>query len=66
MRTTITVNKENLDELIAEIKEKNKSKAVRIAIEEYLKRKRIERILSMKGKLKFDLTEKDLRHYEKR
>jgi len=38
---------------------------VKIAIRGYLKRKKIEKIRSMKGKLDFDLTADEIRHYER-
>jgi metal-responsive CopG/Arc/MetJ family transcriptional regulator len=65
MRATVTIEKDILDELIKETRAKSKATAVRQAIKEYLKRKKIERIKSMKGKLEFDLTAHEIRHYER-
>jgi metal-responsive CopG/Arc/MetJ family transcriptional regulator len=65
MRATVTIEKDILDELIKETRAKNKATAVRQAVKEYLKRKKIERIKSMKGKLEFDLTAHEIRHYER-
>jgi metal-responsive CopG/Arc/MetJ family transcriptional regulator len=65
MRSTITIEKDMLDELMAETQAKNKTTAVREAISDYLKRHKKEKIKSMKGKLQFDLTAGDLRHYER-
>ena len=65
MRSTITIEKEILDELIKETRQKSKAAAVKKAIKEYLKRKKIEKIKSMKGKLEFDLTAYEIRHYER-
>jgi len=65
MRSTITIEKDILDELLKETKAKSKVSAVREAINEYLRRKKIERIKSMKGKLEFDLTAEEIRHYER-
>jgi metal-responsive CopG/Arc/MetJ family transcriptional regulator len=65
MRTTVTIEKEILDELIKETRAKSKATAVRGAVREYLKRRKIERIKSMKGKLEFDLTAHEIRHYER-
>ncbi len=65
MRTTITIEKDILDELLKETKAKSKATAVKKAIHEYLKRKKIEKIKSMKGKLNFDLTADEIRHYER-
>ena len=65
MRTTVTIEKDVLDELQRETRSKNKATAVKLAIREYLRRKKIEKIKSMKGKLEFDLTADDIRHNER-
>ena len=65
MRATVTIEKDVLDELQRETGSKNKSTAVKQAIREYLRRKKIEKIKSMKGKLEFDLTADEIRHYER-
>ena len=65
MRATVTIEKDILDELVKETRAKSKATAVRQAVKEYLKRKKIERIKSMKGKLEFDLTAHQIRHYER-
>jgi hypothetical protein len=65
MRATVTLEKDILDELLRETKAKSKTTAVKKAIHEYLRRKKIEKIKSMKGKLEFDLTAEELRHYER-
>jgi cell division protein FtsI/penicillin-binding protein 2 len=44
---------------------KSKASAVKIAINSYLKKKKIEKIKSMKGKLDFDMTADEIRHYER-
>ncbi len=65
MRATVTLDKEMLDELVQETGVKSAASAVREAISEYLKQRKIEKIKAMKGKLKFDKTAEDLRHYER-
>jgi len=65
MRSTVTIEKERLDKLLKESKSKNKASAVRIAIDEYLKARNIEKIKSLKGKLKFDLDAEEIRHRER-
>lgn len=65
MRSTVTIKKEILDRLLKETKTKSKASAVREAINEYLRRKKIEKIKSMKGKMEFDLTVEEIRHYER-
>lgn len=65
MRANITIEKEILDELLKETKAKSNVSAVKIAIRGYLKRKKVEKIKSMKGKLDFDLTADEIRHYDR-
>lgn len=65
MRATITIEKEILDILVKETKTKSKASAVRVAIDDYLKKKKIEKIRSFKGKLQFDLTADEIRHRER-
>jgi Arc/MetJ family transcription regulator len=64
-RATVTIEKDVLDELQRETRSKSKATAVKMAIREYLRRKKIEKIKSMKGKLEFDLTADEIRHYER-
>ena len=61
----MTIEKDVLDELQKETRSKNKATAVKLAIREYLRRKKIEKIKSMKGKLEFDLTADEIRHHER-
>ena len=65
MRSTVTLEKERLDELVYETGAKSKAAAVNEAVSEYLRRKKIERIISMKGKLEFDLTADEIRDSER-
>ncbi len=65
MRATVTIEKNILDELVRESGHKNKATAVREAVAVYLKQKKVEKIKAMKGKLKFDKTADQLRHYER-
>jgi len=65
MRATVTIEKDILDALLRETNAKSKTTAVKKAINEYLRRKKIEKIISMKGKLEFDLTADEIRHYER-
>ena len=65
MRSTVTIEKDILEELLKATKAKSKASAVKEAIREYIKRGKIERIKSMKGKLKFDLTADEMRHHER-
>jgi metal-responsive CopG/Arc/MetJ family transcriptional regulator len=65
MRATVTIDKKILDELVQESGHKNKATAVREAVGLYLKQKKVDKIKLMKGKLKFDKTAEELRHYER-
>jgi len=60
VRATVTIEKVILDELLKETKAKSKAKAVKIAISEYMRGKKVEKIKSMRGKLSFDLAAQDM------
>ena len=65
MRATVTIEKDILDLLMRETKSRSKTSAVKIAIDDYLRKKKIEKIKSMKGKLDFDMTADEIRHHER-
>jgi hypothetical protein len=65
MRSTVTIDKDRLDELVYETKARSKASAVNEAISVYLKQKRIDRIMAMKGKLEFDLSAEEIRNHER-
>lgn len=65
MRATVTIERDKLDKLLRETKSRSKASAVRVAIDEYLRRKKIEKIKSMKGKLEFTMTADEIRHRER-
>jgi hypothetical protein len=65
MRTTVTIEKGMIDELLDETKAKSKASAVREAVGDYLRRKKIARIKSLKGKLEFDHDTAARRHRER-
>lgn len=65
MRATITIEKDILDNILMETHAKSKASAVKIVIDDYLRRKKIEKIKSMKGKLEFDKSADEIRHYER-
>ena len=65
MRSTVTIDKELLDDLVRQSGHKNKASAVREAVAVFLKQKKVEEIQRMKGRLKFDKTADELRHYER-
>lgn len=65
MRATVTIEKDKLDELLKETKSKSKASAVKIAINDYLRRKKIDKIKSMKGKMEFTMIADEIRHRER-
>ncbi|MCX6572462.1 MAG: type II toxin-antitoxin system VapB family antitoxin [Candidatus Aminicenantes bacterium] len=65
MRTTVTLEKEAVDELLKKTKARTKASAVREAMSEYLRRRKIEEIRSLKGKLDFDSGTAEARHRER-
>lgn len=65
MRTTVTIDHDMLEELVAESGHKNKATAVREAVALYLKQKKVEKIRQKKGKVKFDKSADEIRHYER-
>ena len=64
MRATVTIEKDVLDELVKATGARTKSAAVKIIIEDYLRKRKGQSIMSMKGKLCFELTADEIRHYE--
>jgi hypothetical protein len=65
MRTTVTIEKETIDELLRETQTKSKASAVREAVSEYLRRRKIAKIQSLKGKLDFENETAEARHHER-
>jgi Arc/MetJ family transcription regulator len=65
MRTTVTIEHNILEELLRETKAKSKASAVKVAVRDYIKRRKIEKIKSLKGRLEFDLTADEIRHHER-
>ena len=65
MRATVTIEKNILDSILRETHAKSNTSAVKIVIDDYLRRKKIEKIKSMKGKLEFDKSAEEIRHYER-
>ena len=54
MRATVTIEKEDvLDELVNATGARSKSTAVKEIIDEYLRERKVQKIMSMKGKLSF-------------
>ena len=66
MRTTLDVDKEVLDEVVKLTREKSRGKAVSKALEEYIRRRRVEELRAALGTI--DLVDNwyELRHMEPR
>lgn len=54
MRTTLDIPDDLLSNLKKVTGEKSKRKAICIAIEEYIRKKKIEKLISLSGKIKID------------
>lgn len=54
MRTTISIKDELMDALVARTKTRSRSKAVEIAIRDYVEKKSIEDLISLSGKVTID------------
>ena len=65
MRTTITLDRDILGILQKETKLKSKSKAVLLAVEDYLRRRRVKKILDHAGGYDFDVMTAERRHHER-
>lgn len=65
-RTTITLPGDLIDELMAEMKAKNKTQAVTRAIKDEIRARKKEKIKAMAGNMKFNSSAYELRHNDKR
>lgn len=65
MRTTVTLEKDTIDELMDVTKARSKAMAVREAVAEYIRRRKIDRIKALKGTLEFDDATAGDRHRER-
>ena len=61
MRTTINVDDNTLDFVMKETGALTKTEAIRKALEDYVRRRKIEKLIALKGKIKFDVDWKTLR-----
>ncbi len=64
MRTTLNLNEEIINQVMQYTGIKNKSKAVNIVLETYVREKKRQNILKMKGKMNLDDNWKQLREME--
>lgn len=61
MRTTINVDDNTLDFVMKETGAPTKTEAIRKALEDYVRRRKIEKLIALKGKIRFDVDWKTLR-----
>lgn len=55
MRTTINIQNDLMEALLASTQTRTKTKAIEIAIKEYVEKKSIEDLISLSGKITIDL-----------
>lgn len=61
MRTTINIDDQIMEFVMKETGAATKTDAVRQALEDYIKRRKIEKLIALGGKVKFDVDWKTLR-----
>jgi Arc/MetJ family transcription regulator len=64
MRTTLNIKNEFIEEVIKITGDKNKSKAINKALEQFVRESRIKKLLSLKGKLHLEENWQKLRDME--
>lgn len=65
-RTTVTLSTNLIDDLMEEIPVKTKAKAVVLAIQDYLRRKKLLKLTKLHGKIRFDLDATEIRKINNR
>jgi hypothetical protein len=64
VRTTLDLDQVLVKELMAVTKAKTKTAAIHLAISEFLRRKKIEKLLTLEGKIRLDLDWRELEELE--
>jgi Arc/MetJ family transcription regulator len=64
MRTTLNIRSDVIEEVIKITGAKNKSRAVTQALEQFVRERQVQKLLSLKGKLHLEETWKKLREME--
>ena len=64
MRTTLNLDEALIKDLMATTKAKTKTEAIHQAISGFLRRKKIERLLDLEGKIRFDLSWQEMEEQE--
>lgn len=61
MRTTINIDDEILDFVMKETGAATKTEAIRQALKEYVRQRKVEKLIALAGKVRFDIDWKTLR-----
>jgi Arc/MetJ family transcription regulator len=64
MRATLNIPDTLINDLLKVTGEKTKTRAICLAIKDFIRRKRREKLLSLSGKIHFDLDWKDMEEIE--
>ncbi len=64
MRATLDIPDSLIEDLLRVTGEKKKTKAICIALDDYIRRRRKEKLLALSGKVKFDLDWKKMEEME--
>jgi len=64
MRATLNLPDSLIKDLLRVTGEKKKTKAISLAIEDYIRRRRKEKLLSLSGKINFDLDWREMEELE--
>lgn len=64
MRTTLEIPEKVIRELLAVTAIKRKSEAVRVALEEFIRRRKLERLLELSGKIEIEDATEELERAE--
>ncbi|MBW2050112.1 MAG: type II toxin-antitoxin system VapB family antitoxin [Deltaproteobacteria bacterium] len=64
MRTTLNVDEKILEEVITLTGAKNRSQAINVVLQDFVKKKRLQKLLDLRGTLHLDNNWKDLREME--
>jgi len=66
MRTTLDLDEKLIEELLKATEAKTKTEAIHQAIAEMIRKKKIEKLKSLSGKIRFDLGWKEMKKIELR
>ncbi|MEJ2587570.1 MAG: type II toxin-antitoxin system VapB family antitoxin [Deltaproteobacteria bacterium] len=64
MRTTLNVDEKNLTEIMKLTGAKNRSQAINFVLQDFVKKKRLQKLLELRGNLHLDNNWKDVREME--